>query len=67
MTHKYGIKIPTSVDHAMEIDRKNGNTMWKDAMALEMYNAGVVGSPQVSFPMCTLEIPQKLQYKFFCS
>ena len=26
-----------------------------------------VGSPQVSFPMCTLEIPQKLQYKFFCS
>ena len=30
MTHKYGIEIPTSVDHAMEIDRKNGNTMWKD-------------------------------------
>ena len=26
-----------------------------------------VGSPQVSFLMCTLEIPQKLQYKFFCS
>ena len=26
-THKYGIEIPTSVDHAMEIDRKNGNTM----------------------------------------
>ena len=26
-----------------------------------------VGSPQVPFPMCTLEIPQKLQYKFFCS
>ena len=24
-----------------------------------------VGSPQVSFPMCTLEIPQKLQHKFF--
>ena len=27
-----------------------------------------VGSPQVSFPMCTLEKKtQKLQYKFFCS
>ena len=24
-----------------------------------------VGSPQVPFLMCTLEIPQKLQYKFF--
>ena len=23
-----------------------------------------VGSTQVPFPMCTLEIPQKLQYKF---
>ena len=23
-THKYGIKIPTSIDHAMEHDRKNG-------------------------------------------
>ena len=41
-THKYGIEIPTSVDHAMEFDRKNGNTMWKDALALEMFNVGVV-------------------------
>ena len=40
-THKYGIKIPTSVNHAMEIDRKNENTMWKDALALEMFNVGV--------------------------
>ena len=40
-THKYGIEIPTSVDHAMEIDRKNGNTMWKVALALEMFNVGV--------------------------
>ena len=41
MTHKYGIEMPTSVDHAMEINRKNGNTMLKDALALEMYNVGV--------------------------
>ena len=40
-THKYGIEIPTSVDHAMEIYSKNGNTMWKDALAHEMYNVGV--------------------------
>ena len=25
----------------MEIDRKNENTMWKDALALEMFNVGV--------------------------
>ena len=40
-THKYGIEIPTSVEHAMEIDRKNGNTMWRDTLALEMFNVGV--------------------------
>ena len=40
-THKYGIEIPTSVDHTMEIDSKNGNTIWKDALALEMFNVGV--------------------------
>ena len=40
-THKYGIEIPTSVEHAMEVDWKNGNTMWRDVLALEMFNVGV--------------------------
>ena len=40
-THMYGIEIPTSVNHAMEIDRKCGNTIWKDALALEIINVGV--------------------------
>ena len=40
-THKYGIEIPTSVEHAMEVDQKNGNTMWRDMLALEMFNVGV--------------------------
>ena len=40
-THKYGIEIPTSVEHAMEIDQRNGNTMWRDALALEMFNVRV--------------------------
>ncbi len=26
-THKYGIKLPKNVEHAYEIDRKNGNTL----------------------------------------
>ena len=40
-THKYSIEIPTSVEHAMEIDRRNGNSMWRDALALKMFNVGV--------------------------
>lgn len=36
-THKYGLKVPTSVAHALEIDKKNGNTYWADAIAKEMY------------------------------
>ena len=40
-THKYGIEIPASVEHAFECDRKNGNNLWKDALEMEMYNIGV--------------------------
>ncbi len=39
--HKYGIKIPTSVKHAIDIDPKNGNTVWQDALAKEMGNVCV--------------------------
>ena len=40
-THKYGIVIPTCVEHAFELDRKNGNNLWKDALEMEMYNIAV--------------------------
>ena len=40
-THKYGIEIPTSIEHAIELDRKNGNTFWQDALAKEMTNVGI--------------------------
>jgi len=36
--HKYGIELPTSVKHAIEIDCKNGNTLWQDALSKEMGN-----------------------------
>jgi hypothetical protein len=35
------IKIPTSVKHSLEVDRKKGNTFWKDALAKEMTEVGV--------------------------
>jgi hypothetical protein len=37
MTHKYGIEVPTSVKHAKELDSKNGNTLWMDALRKEMH------------------------------
>jgi hypothetical protein len=33
---KFGIEVPTLVDHALEIDKRNGNTLWADAIAKEM-------------------------------
>jgi hypothetical protein len=33
---KFGIKVPTLVDHALKIDKRNGNTLWADTMAKEM-------------------------------
>ncbi len=33
---KFGIEVPTSVVHALKIDRHNGNTLWADALAKEM-------------------------------
>eukprot|EP00957_Ditylum_brightwellii_P178415 13590147-Ditylum_brightwellii.AAC.1 len=39
--HKYSIEIPTSVAHAMEIDKRNGNTMWQNALDKEMTNISI--------------------------
>jgi hypothetical protein len=40
-THKYGIEVPLSIEHAFAIDKKNNNTLWRDALALEMTEIGV--------------------------
>ena len=40
-THKYRIEIATSVATALEIDRVNNNTFWKDALTKEMTEVGV--------------------------
>ena len=41
-THKYSNEIPTSVEHAYKLDRKNGNNFWKEALEMEMYNICVL-------------------------
>jgi hypothetical protein len=40
-THKYGVEMPYSVEQAYALDRKNGNTIWADAIGLEMTNVGI--------------------------
>ena len=34
--YKYGFLVPNDYNHALEIDRRNGNTKWRDSIALEL-------------------------------
>ena len=38
MTHKFGIRIPKTVEEAKKIDEHNGDTLWWDAICKEMRN-----------------------------
>lgn len=40
-THKYGIRVPKTVQEAYKIDRENGNTLWRTSIRKEMENASV--------------------------
>jgi hypothetical protein len=40
-THKFGIEVPKSVADAMRLDTENGNTLWMDAVALEIDSVGI--------------------------
>jgi hypothetical protein len=35
-THKFGIELPKTIKEALELDKKNGNTFWADAIAKEI-------------------------------
>jgi len=35
-THKFGIEVPKTIKRALEIDKENGNSLWRDAIAKEM-------------------------------
>ena len=35
-THKYGIRVPKTVEEALEIDEENRNSFWKEAIEAEM-------------------------------
>ena len=40
-THKYGIRVPKSVQEALQLDEINGNTLWQDAINKEMSKAKI--------------------------
>ena len=40
-THKFGIRIPKSVEEAKRLDRENGDTLWWDAICMEMKNVRI--------------------------
>ena len=40
-THKYGIEVPSTLEHAYQLDVKNGDTFWRDAIKKEMYNVSI--------------------------
>ncbi len=35
-THKFGIELPKTIKEALELDKKNDDTFWADAIAKEM-------------------------------
>ena len=37
-SHKFGIRIPKSVEEVKKADNQNGNTLWWDAICKEMHN-----------------------------
>jgi hypothetical protein len=41
-SHKYGVEVPRSLNHARELDKKNGNTLWMAAWKKEMTNVSIV-------------------------
>jgi hypothetical protein len=40
-THKFGIRVPRTVDEAFILDKESGTTYWFDAMPLKAKNVDV--------------------------
>ena len=40
-SHKYGVRVPRSVQEALELDKINGNSLWSKAIRKEMTSVSV--------------------------
>lgn len=56
-THKFGIRIPKTVEEAHRIDKEAGNTKWADAIAKEMKNI------MIAFKMIGVGVPAPPGYQ----
>ena len=56
-THKYGIRIPNSVEDAIEIDKANGNSLWWEALMKEMKNV------RPAFEICAGDVSKLIGYQ----
>ena len=57
-SHKYGIEVPHNVRHAHELDKINGNSLWADAIRLEM------GEVQVAFYVKQKDTTVRQNYEY---
>jgi hypothetical protein len=40
-SHKYGLEVPTGIQHSLKLDAANGDHRWRDALSKEMHNVGI--------------------------
>ena len=57
-SYKFGIKVPTTVEEALELDKQNGNTYWIDAIRKEMKNN------RKAFKILDEDAPDPVGHKF---
>ena len=51
-THKFGIRVPRSVEEALKLNEENGNHLWHDAIKKEMAKEAVAYTPMDRPIMC---------------
>ena len=42
VSHNHGVELPSTVKESCEIDKKNGNVFWRDAIEKEMHAIRIV-------------------------
>ena len=59
-SHKFGIKVPNSVEEALKLDHENGNDLWKRAIEKEIGNVRIafrLMEEDEKLPVGSKEIP----------
>jgi hypothetical protein len=57
-THKFGIEVPKSVEHAMRLDKKNNNNLWETTIGKEMKEV------KVAFKILGTDEYEPVNYQF---